>query len=141
MRCLSLDFALLMSSCHSYWVLSYQSFKMDCCLTNTDAHVAGGSEDGFIYFWDLVDASVASSFRAHSSVVKSSLTHPIPKFFFFFLAIAYQDDAEWSSCNYTANIFIRFQLPQILNSSIDKHIEMFQIQKCVLHVRHYRCDT
>lgn len=47
-----------------------QSFKMDCCLTNTDAYVTGGSEDGFIYFWDLVDASVISSFRAHVSVVK-----------------------------------------------------------------------
>ncbi|KAL3818815.1 hypothetical protein ACJIZ3_004720 [Penstemon smallii] len=45
-----------------------KSFKMDCCLTNTDAHVAGGSEDGYIYFWDLVDASVVSRFRAHSSV-------------------------------------------------------------------------
>lgn len=42
---------------------------MDCCLTNSDAHVTGGSEDGFIFFWDLVDASIMSSFRAHSSVV------------------------------------------------------------------------
>lgn len=46
-----------------------QSYKLDCCLTNTDAHVTGGSEDGFIYFWDLVDASVVSRFRAHTSVV------------------------------------------------------------------------
>lgn len=30
----------------------------------------GGSEDGFLYFWDLVDASVTSSFKAHASVVK-----------------------------------------------------------------------
>jgi WD40 repeat protein len=42
---------------------------MDCCLTNDDAYVVGGSEDGYIYFWDLVDASVVASFRAHSSVV------------------------------------------------------------------------
>lgn len=48
----------------------YQSFKMDCCLTNTDAHITGGSENGYVYFWDLVDANVVSSFRAHSSVVK-----------------------------------------------------------------------
>lgn len=47
----------------------HQSFKMDCCLTNSDAHVAGGSEDGKIYFWDLVDAQVVTSFQAHSSVV------------------------------------------------------------------------
>nr|POE55717.1 wd repeat domain-containing protein 83 [Quercus suber] len=53
-----------------------KSYKLDCCLTNTDAHVTGGSEDGFIYFWDLVDASVVSSFRAHSSVVTSVSYHP-----------------------------------------------------------------
>ncbi|EEF32303.1 WD-repeat protein, putative [Ricinus communis] len=53
-----------------------KSFKLDCCLTNTDAHVAGGSEDGYIYFWDLVDANVVSSFRAHSSVVTSVSYHP-----------------------------------------------------------------
>ncbi|KAL9252884.1 WD repeat domain-containing protein [Drosera capensis] len=46
-----------------------KSYKLDCCLTNTDAHVAGGSEDGYVYFWDLVDASVVSRFRAHASVV------------------------------------------------------------------------
>lgn len=47
-----------------------QSYKTDCCLTNSDAHVTGGSEDGHIYFWDLVDASVVLKFKAHSSVVK-----------------------------------------------------------------------
>ncbi|XP_068658981.1 uncharacterized protein [Aristolochia californica] len=53
-----------------------KSYKMDCCLTNTDAHVAGGSEDGFIFFWDLVDASVISRFQAHASVVTSVCYHP-----------------------------------------------------------------
>jgi len=54
-----------------WFLLNYpQSYKLDCCLTNTDAHVTGGSEDGFVYFWDLVDASVVSKFRAHTSVVK-----------------------------------------------------------------------
>lgn len=53
-----------------------KSFKMDCCLTNSDAHVAGGSEDGKIYFWDLVDAQVVTSFQAHSSVVTSVSYHP-----------------------------------------------------------------
>ncbi|KAG4132654.1 hypothetical protein ERO13_D08G046300v2 [Gossypium hirsutum] len=53
-----------------------KSYKMDCCLTNSDAHVTGGSEDGSIFFWDLVDASVVSKFRAHSSVVTSVSYHP-----------------------------------------------------------------
>jgi hypothetical protein len=42
---------------------------MDSCLTNDDAFVVGGSEDGYIFFWELVDAPVVARFRAHSSVV------------------------------------------------------------------------
>ncbi|KAG5534120.1 hypothetical protein RHGRI_022307 [Rhododendron griersonianum] len=53
-----------------------QSYKMDCLLTNNDACVTGGSEDGIIFFWDLVDASVVTSFRAHASVVTSVSYHP-----------------------------------------------------------------
>lgn len=53
-----------------------KSYKMDSCLTNTDAHVVGGSEDGRIFFWDLVEGSVVSSFRAHASVVTSVCYHP-----------------------------------------------------------------
>lgn len=58
------------SEISSFLLNDPQSYKLDCCLTNTDAHVTGGSEDGFVYFWDLVDASVVSKFRAHTSVVK-----------------------------------------------------------------------
>ncbi|GJW98748.1 14-3-3 protein 9, partial [Tanacetum coccineum] len=43
-----------------------------------------GSKDSYLFIWDLVDASVVSKFRAHSSVLASttseadlSLTHPI----------------------------------------------------------------
>eukprot|EP00252_Welwitschia_mirabilis_P010255 TRINITY_DN23438_c0_g1_i2.p1 TRINITY_DN23438_c0_g1~~TRINITY_DN23438_c0_g1_i2.p1 ORF type:complete len:303 (-),score=27.39 TRINITY_DN23438_c0_g1_i2:268-1176(-) len=53
-----------------------KSYKMDSCLTNTDAHVVGGSEDGRIFFWDLVEAAVVSSFKAHASVVTSVSYHP-----------------------------------------------------------------
>jgi WD40 repeat protein len=90
----------------------YQSYKLDCCLTNTDAHVTGGSEDGFIYFWDLVDASVVSSFRAHSSVVMFSALPPPPPFFFplsqempslNMMAL----NGHGISCTYNANIFKR----------------------------------
>lgn len=34
----------------------------------------GGSEDGMVYFWDLVDAKVVSKFRAHDLVV-NYITH------------------------------------------------------------------
>nr|GEX68923.1 hypothetical protein [Tanacetum cinerariifolium] len=47
---------------------TYKSFKMDCCLTNSDAHEIEGSEDGYLFIWDLVDAYVVSKFCAHSSV-------------------------------------------------------------------------
>jgi hypothetical protein len=67
------------------FILNYpQSYKLDCCLTNTDAHVTGGSEDGFVYFWDLVDASVVSKFRAHASVV------------IFFLLVYFLEESCWS---------------------------------------------
>lgn len=52
-----------------------KSYKMDSCLTNTDAHVVSGSEDGNVFFWDLVDASVISSLKAHASVVTSVSYH------------------------------------------------------------------
>lgn len=55
-----------------YFHYPVQSFKMDCCFTNTDAHVTSGSEDGYIFFWDLVDASIISKFRAHASVVSTT---------------------------------------------------------------------
>ncbi|XP_057971824.1 uncharacterized protein LOC131160307 [Malania oleifera] len=55
---------------------SCKNYKMDCCLTNNDAYIIGGSEDGLIYFWDLVDASVLSSFQAHAAVVTSVSYHP-----------------------------------------------------------------
>ncbi|KAL4183660.1 hypothetical protein AMTRI_Chr11g156220 [Amborella trichopoda] len=50
------------------------SYKMDCCLTNTDAYVTSGSEDGKIFFWDLVD--IASSFQAHAYFATSVAPHP-----------------------------------------------------------------
>nr|POF06166.1 wd repeat domain-containing protein 83 [Quercus suber] len=58
-----------------------KSYKLDCCLTNTDAHVTSGSEDGFIYFWGSGRCICGvkfpcSSFRAHSSVVTSVSYHP-----------------------------------------------------------------
>jgi WD40 repeat protein len=51
------------------WGTVAQSYKMDSCLTNSDAHVVSGSEDGNVLFWDLVDASMVASFKAHPSVV------------------------------------------------------------------------
>lgn len=46
----------------------------------------GGSEDGMVFFWDLVDAKVVSKFRAHDLVVKIH-SFSFFCFFFFFLLI------------------------------------------------------
>ena len=70
MVCLGSGFYILMFTLFSFLFL-HQSYKLDCFLTNSDAHVTGGSEDGYVFFWDLVDASVVSRFRAHASVVMS----------------------------------------------------------------------
>lgn len=89
-----------------FWVLLFQSYKMDCLLTNNDAYVTGGSEDGIIFFWDLVDASIVSSFRAHASVVCLSnvfhclhLVIPIWNYICGFLKMKANDcsDTSWMS--------------------------------------------
>lgn len=64
-----------------------QSFKMDCCLTNDDAFVIGGSEDGFVFFWELVDAPIVATFRAHSSVVLNPCQNCILCFFVLLLLV------------------------------------------------------
>ncbi|KAL3688036.1 hypothetical protein R1sor_014345 [Riccia sorocarpa] len=53
-----------------------KSYKMDSCLTNDDSHVVSGSEDGRVFFWDLVDPSLISSFKAHTSVITGLAYHP-----------------------------------------------------------------
>ena len=30
-------------------------YRVDSCMNNDDSHVVSGSEDGKIYFWDLVE--------------------------------------------------------------------------------------
>jgi mitogen-activated protein kinase organizer 1 len=49
---------------------------MDCALTPSDAHVIGSSEDGQVYFWDLVDGGIVSTLAAHGAVVTSLAVHP-----------------------------------------------------------------
>lgn len=62
-------YQLTPQDCHDH----EQAYKMDSCLTNTDAHVVSGSEDGRVFFWDLVDGSAVNSFQAHNAVVRLSL--------------------------------------------------------------------
>eukprot|EP00850_Spirogloea_muscicola_P008092 SM000042S15359 [mRNA] locus=s42:552851:555388:- [translate_table: standard] len=52
-----------------------ESYKLDSCLSNTDAHVISGSEDGRICFWDLVDARM-TSINGHTAAVTGVSYHP-----------------------------------------------------------------
>ncbi|KAF9571598.1 hypothetical protein BGW38_008600, partial [Lunasporangiospora selenospora] len=51
-------------------------YKIRSCLSNTDAHVLSGSEDGGIYIWDLIEGQVVHRIEAHSKIVTSITYHP-----------------------------------------------------------------
>lgn len=59
-------------------------YKLDSCFTNDDAFVMSGSENGKIYFWDLVEATVTqtleqttpSSSKGRPCVIYSLSYHP-----------------------------------------------------------------
>ncbi|KAF9174733.1 WD repeat-containing protein 83 [Mortierella sp. AD010] len=51
-------------------------YKIRSCLSNTDAHVISGSEDGKIYIWDLMEGKVIHEIEAHSKIVSSVAYHP-----------------------------------------------------------------
>ncbi|XP_032812862.1 WD repeat domain-containing protein 83 [Petromyzon marinus] len=51
-------------------------YNLDCALSERDTHVVSGSEDGKVYFWDLVQASLALTLVVGSAVVHSLSFHP-----------------------------------------------------------------
>ncbi|GJJ69117.1 mitogen-activated protein kinase organizer 1 [Entomortierella parvispora] len=51
-------------------------YKIRSCLSNSDAHVISGSEDGKIYMWDLIESEVVHKIDAHSKLVSSVAYHP-----------------------------------------------------------------
>ncbi|KAG0054645.1 hypothetical protein BGZ83_010773 [Gryganskiella cystojenkinii] len=51
-------------------------YQVRSCLSNSDAHVISGSEDGKIYIWDLVEGDVVHEIEAHSRTVSSVAYHP-----------------------------------------------------------------
>eukprot|EP00697_Spironema_sp_BW2_P016637 gnl/Spiro4/8002_TR4205_c0_g1_i1.p1 gnl/Spiro4/8002_TR4205_c0_g1~~gnl/Spiro4/8002_TR4205_c0_g1_i1.p1 ORF type:complete len:297 (-),score=50.19 gnl/Spiro4/8002_TR4205_c0_g1_i1:83-973(-) len=55
---------------------SNTNYKVESCLTFTDSHVVGGSEDGVVFFWDLVEARVVHTLKAHSTVTCGVVYHP-----------------------------------------------------------------
>lgn len=54
-----------------------KDYKVDSCLSSSDAQVVSGSENGNIYFWDLVEAKIVHTLeKAHKLVVYSISYHP-----------------------------------------------------------------
>ena len=51
-RFINLSFYIIISRFKGHHNTDY---KIDSCLTQDDAHIVSGSEDGKIYFWDLVE--------------------------------------------------------------------------------------
>lgn len=52
-----------------------QEYKLDCCLSERDTHVVSCSEDGKVFFWDLVEVSLSTP-ALHSVPTLSLLSHP-----------------------------------------------------------------
>lgn len=53
-----------------------QQYKLDCCLSERDTHVVSGSEDGKVFFWDLVEGGLALALPVAPGVVQSLAFHP-----------------------------------------------------------------
>ncbi|KAK1153717.1 WD repeat domain-containing protein 83-like [Acipenser oxyrinchus oxyrinchus] len=51
-------------------------YKLECCLTEKDTHVVSCSEDGSVYYWDLVQGSLSLSVSVGKGVVQSLSFHP-----------------------------------------------------------------
>ncbi|XP_027706744.1 WD repeat domain-containing protein 83 [Vombatus ursinus] len=51
-------------------------YKVDCCLSERDTHVVSASEDGNVYFWDLVEGTLALTLPVSRGVVQSLAFHP-----------------------------------------------------------------
>lgn len=52
-------------------------YVIDNCLNEKDTHVVSGSEDGKIYFWDLIEGSVTTTDKVGSGAVHSVSFHPL----------------------------------------------------------------
>ncbi|NXO73890.1 WDR83 protein, partial [Phainopepla nitens] len=52
------------------------TYRLDCVLNELDTHVGCASEDGHVYFWDLVEGSLALSLAVGQGVVQSLAFHP-----------------------------------------------------------------
>ncbi|CAI5720063.1 unnamed protein product [Hyaloperonospora brassicae] len=55
---------------------SVLDYKIECGFSSDGALVLSGSENGQVYWWDLVDAKQTHSFAAHTKAVRALASHP-----------------------------------------------------------------
>ncbi len=60
----------------SYHGHSNSNFRLIPSITYNDSHIVCGSEDGQIFFWDLVEANVVGILDGHSKPVSCIAYHP-----------------------------------------------------------------
>lgn len=54
-----------------------ETYRVESCLTSSDAEVLSGSEDGFVYIWDLVEGSIKEKLKHEKHrIVHSLSSHP-----------------------------------------------------------------
>ncbi|XP_077460734.1 WD repeat domain-containing protein 83 [Stigmatopora argus] len=53
-----------------------KGYKLECCLSSKDTHVLSCSEDGNVYFWDLVEGCLSLKLPVSKAVVQSMSFHP-----------------------------------------------------------------
>ncbi|KAL0074517.1 WD40-repeat-containing domain protein [Phycomyces blakesleeanus] len=54
----------------------HTEYKLESTLTNTDAHVVSGSEDGNIYIWDVLEGDLKCTLKSHDGIVTTVDYHP-----------------------------------------------------------------
>ncbi|XP_066939396.1 WD repeat domain-containing protein 83 [Macrobrachium rosenbergii] len=54
---------------------SSKEYKVESCFSASDTHVFSGSEDGLVYCWDLVQASLSHTLEHTGSQIVHSLSH------------------------------------------------------------------
>lgn len=54
---------------------NHRTLKIECGFAKSDALVFAGSEDGFVFFWDILDATVKKRFQAHEETICSCVVH------------------------------------------------------------------
>ena len=83
---------------HFFSLWAVATVNKDSLLTHDDAYVVSGSEDGKVFFWDLVDAEVVKSFQVNESGAALTALAWHPQGEMLLTAKNKGDIAVWNCC-------------------------------------------